>query len=118
MYQISKEFHFSASHVLNGLQEGHPCARLHGHNYVITCWFASKTLNDAGFVIDYRELDGIKTYIDDVFDHKHLNDILLELNPSAENIAKFMFDKLHSQYPLLFKIEVSETPKTKAIYEP
>jgi 6-pyruvoyltetrahydropterin/6-carboxytetrahydropterin synthase len=117
MYIISKEFHFSASHVLNGLKDDHPCKRLHGHNYVVSFSFKSETLNEVGFVIDYRELDPIKKYLDNIFDHRHLNDVMPELNPTAENIAKFLFDIFKKQFPLLFRVEVKETPKTRAIYE-
>jgi 6-pyruvoyltetrahydropterin/6-carboxytetrahydropterin synthase len=117
MYIISKEFHFSASHILNGLKDDHPCKRLHGHNYVVTYCFKSEELNEVGFVIDYRDLDPIKKYLDDVFDHRHLNDIMPGVNPTAENIAKFLHDTFKAQFPLLFKVEVCETPKTKAIYE-
>ena len=117
MYIISKEFHFSASHILNGLAENHPCERLHGHNYVVTFYFKSEKLNKVGFVIDYRDLDPIKKYLDDVFDHRHLNDIIADTNPTAENIAKFLYDTFKPQFPLLFKVKVCETPKTKAFYE-
>ena len=117
MYIISKEFHFSARHILNWLKNDHPCKRLHGHNYVITFYFKSEELNEVGFVIDYRDLDPIKKYLDDVFDHRHLNDIMPGVNPTAENIAKFLHDTFKAQFPLLFKVEVCETPKTKAFYE-
>lgn len=116
MYKISKQFAFSASHILNGLAENHPCGRLHGHNYVITVHLKSNSLTSAGFVKDYRELQFIKDYIDTNLDHRHLNDIF-EGNPSAENIAKQLFDIFKLQLPELYAIEVSETPKTTAIYE-
>ena len=117
MYRISKEFHFSASHILYGLKEGHPCLRMHGHNYVVTFCFRSEQLNEVGFVVDYRDLDTIKVFIDEVLDHRHLNDVIPGVNPSAENIAKYLFDRFYVQFPTLYKVKVSETPKTKAIYE-
>lgn len=117
MFKINKEFHFSASHVLNGLHQEHPCSRLHGHNYIVNFFFQSKETNEVGFVIDYRELEPIKEFIDDQLDHRHLND-LLPFNPTAENIAKFLFNKFKSLFPKLYKVEVSETPKTNACYEP
>ena len=49
MYRITKEFHFSASHQLFGLREGHPCARLHGHNYVVVVELAAEDLGPTGF---------------------------------------------------------------------
>jgi 6-pyruvoyltetrahydropterin/6-carboxytetrahydropterin synthase len=116
MYKIRKEFHFSASHILNHLPEDHPCSRLHGHNYIITCEFASKELNDVGFVIDYRALEPIKKFIDDNFDHRHLNDHMAR-NPTAENIARLLFTLFCGEFPTLVAVEVSETPKTSARYE-
>jgi 6-pyruvoyltetrahydropterin/6-carboxytetrahydropterin synthase len=116
MYIISKEFHFSASHVLNGLPDIHPCSRLHGHNYIITVFLKSEHLNSNGFVKDYRELDIIKKYIDEVLDHRHLND-QIPANPTAENIAKHIYNMARSYCPEVYKVSVSETPKTNATYE-
>lgn len=116
MYKISKEFAFSASHILEGLPESHPCSRLHGHNYVITVHLKAKELNVVGFVKDYRELDEIKQYIDDKLDHRHLNDIF-PFNPTAENMAKFLYETFSKDIPEIYAVEVSETPKTTAIYE-
>ena len=116
MYKISKEFAFSASHILIGLPSGHPCSRLHGHNYVVRVYLKSESLNEVGFVRDYRALDIVKKYIDDHLDHRHLND-LFSFNPSAENLAKFLYDKFKGDIPELYAVEVSETPKTSAVYE-
>jgi 6-pyruvoyltetrahydropterin/6-carboxytetrahydropterin synthase len=116
MYKINKRFTFSASHMLEGLSDGHPCARLHGHNYVVTLHLRTETLNEIGFVADYHDLDFVKKYIDRHLDHRHLNDVL-EFNPSAENIAKYLFDLFREKLPRLYALEVSETPKTSAIYE-
>ena len=69
MFRISKEFHFSASHQLHGLPEGHQCARLHGHNYIIRVTLASETLNEVGFVQDYGDLKPIGKWIDETLDH-------------------------------------------------
>lgn len=116
MYKISKQFAFSASHILEGLPTEHPCARLHGHNYVVTVHLKSETLNEVGFVKDYRELSLVKDYIDTELDHRHLNDVL-DFNPTAEQMAKYLFDLFKDKLPGLYAIEVSETPKTTAIYE-
>lgn len=116
MYKISKQFAFSASHILEGLSQDHPCSRLHGHNYIVIVHLKSEKLNETGFVKDYRELDNVKQYIDDRLDHRHLNDIF-PFNPTAENIAKFLYDTFKKEIPELYAVEVSETPKTTAIYE-
>jgi len=116
MYKISKQFAFSASHILDGLPSEHPCARLHGHNYVVTVYLKSETLNEVGFVKDYRELSLVKDYIDANLDHRHLNDVF-NFNPTAERIAKHFFDLFKDELPGLYAIEVSESSKTTAVYE-
>lgn len=125
MYTISKQFNFSASHVLNGLPDTHPCSRLHGHNYVIIVDLQGEELNEPGFVIDYRVLEPIKYYIDNTMDHRHLNDVLGEINPTAENIAAFLYYHIAEEMGHIFTskncwlkaVTVKETDKTAARYE-
>src|ERR1035437_9345823 len=116
MHIISKEFHFSASHILEGLREGHPCSRLHGHNYVLKVFLKGEP-NEIGFVQDYGELKPIKEYIKHELDHRHLNEVFPNLNPTVENMSKILFDHFKPQFPLLHAIELSETPKTNCRYE-
>jgi 6-pyruvoyltetrahydropterin/6-carboxytetrahydropterin synthase len=115
MFTISKEFHFSASHQLHGLAEDHPCMRLHGHNYVIKV-FLRGGLNKDGFVQDYNDLKPITDWVNNVLDHRNLNDVF-DFQTSVENMSKYIFDKFKPQFPLLFAVEMSETPKTNCRYE-
>ncbi len=120
MYKIKKEFHFSASHILNGLKKGHPCGRLHGHNYIVIICLKDDKLNSVGFVQDYGDLNLIKEFLDSHWDHRHLNDCYpfnnkVE-NPSAEQMARFIFVKFTEAYPKMHSVTVSETPKTTATY--
>jgi 6-pyruvoyltetrahydropterin/6-carboxytetrahydropterin synthase len=117
MFIVSKEFEFCASHQLEGLCEGHPCMRHHGHNYKVIVEMKSETLNDNGFVMDYREMQPIKDFIDGALDHKHLNDFW-DFQPSAENIAKKLYEIFKPRFPLISAITVKETDKTAARYEP
>lgn len=122
MYTISKTFLFSASHSLSGLPGNHPCRHLHGHNYVVIVEIQAETLDGPGFVVDYRALDPVKMYFDNVCDHKHLNDVF-DFNPTAENLAKHFFERLSDLCPTLRSdirlksITVKETDKTAARYE-
>ncbi|MFC9066710.1 6-pyruvoyl trahydropterin synthase family protein [Streptomyces harbinensis] len=121
MFMISKEFHFSASHVLDRLPSWHQCARMHGHNYVVVLELSARAedLTEAGFVRDYRDLDPFKKWLDDTLDDRHLNEALGEtISPSAENLAKWIFDAWVEQIPELAAVRVSETPKTWAVYRP
>ena len=118
MFQISKRFSFSASHQLGHLPEGHPCARLHGHNYDVEVVIQSPCLDDRGFCqVDYRDLDSFKNYLDDALDHRHLNDVL-EVRTTAENLARHLFGKAREVSPFVVAVRVSETPRTWAEYRP
>lgn len=116
MHTISKEFHFSSSHILYGLNENHPCARMHGHNYVLTMYF-SGDINNIGFVIDYRDLTAIKEFVDNCLDHRHLNDVFT-CNPTVENMSKEIYLMFKPDFEQLIAVELSETPKTSCRYEP
>ncbi len=116
MYQISKRFDFSASHQLVGLPPDHPCARLHGHNYQVEVILAAASLDPRGFVEDYGNLTDVKEILA-TLDHRHLND-LLDVSPTAENLAHWLYDRILPQHGKLVAVRVSETPKTWAEYYP
>ena len=120
MLTISKEFAFSASHVLAHLGEGHPCGRMHGHNYTVAVELAAAPgdLNEAGFVRDFNDLGKVKTWIDERLDHRHLNDVLDGINPSAEHIAQWIYRHWCDELPELTAVRVSETPRTWAEFRP
>lgn len=121
MFTITKEFHFSASHVLDRLPSWHKCARLHGHNYVVVLELSAPAdaLTDAGFVRDYSDLDAFRKWMDATLDHRHLNEAMGGgISPSAENLAKWIFDHWIGELPELTAVKVSETPKTWAAYRP
>jgi 6-pyruvoyltetrahydropterin/6-carboxytetrahydropterin synthase len=121
-YRISKDFAFSASHVLEGLPEGHQCGRLHGHNYVVRVTLESDVLDGHGFVVDYGDLKPFGAWLDAMCDHRHLNDVF-DGQPSAERMARQMADVLLLLVPAVpdhvrVTVAVSETPKTWAEYRP
>ena len=122
MFTISKEFSFSASHTLAELPEGHPCLRLHGHNYVVELVLAAEELDPSGFVVDYLDLKCVGAAIDDRLDHRHLNDVMPGPT-SAEGIARYIFDMAREVLPgpaasRLVAVRVGETPKTCAEFRP
>lgn len=120
-YTIQKEFAFSASHVLLDLPEGHPCGRLHGHNYVVRVILSGEELDSVGFLFDYGNLGPLKDYVDAHLDHRHLNDRLNE-NPTAEhlatNLARAFYALLDLPEGVAMAVGVSETPKTWAWWTP
>lgn len=122
MFTISKQFAFAASHVLSGLEDDHPCTRLHGHNYVVELVLSAEEVDRAGFVIDYRRLDAFKRFLDTRLDHTHLND-RLDVTPSAELLARFLHEWCMANLEAdivecLVAVRVSETPGTWAEHRP
>lgn len=117
-YTISKEFTFSASHTLRGLPEGHQCARIHGHNYVVRVEVTGD-LDEVGFVVDYATLGGLGVVIDDRLDHRHLNDVL-DINPTAELLSRHLTETAREVLDLpigtTVQVWVSETPRTWAVW--
>lgn len=121
-WRIGKEFHFSASHSLHGLPDDHQCSRLHGHNYVVVIEVSAAAVDPTtGFVLDYGDLAPFGRYIDDVLDHRHLNSVI-EGQTSAELLAQHLHGvalrMLALPEDVNVAIEVRETPKTYARYEP
>jgi len=113
MYTISKMFTFEASHWLPHVPEGHPCRRLHGHSYRVQVVLQSPIL-EGGFVVDFNDLNQLRAYLDEHFDHHHLNDIFL--NPTAEKIAEHLYFWCAERWPQTIAVRVSETAKTWAEY--
>jgi len=116
MYLISKRFEFSASHWIGGLVQDHPCAKLHGHNYVVEVVLESDKLDDVGFVRDYHELRPLKNFIDETLDHQHLNEALGHDQTTSEVLAKWLFDWCKDRWPETSCVRISETPRTWAEY--
>jgi 6-pyruvoyltetrahydropterin/6-carboxytetrahydropterin synthase len=121
-HTIGKRFTFSASHQLPDLPEGHKCARLHGHNYVVDVIVGADELVGPGFVTDFGELAPLKNYLDASFDHRHLNDTL-PAPPTSENLAEHLagwfIEHLEPHIAgRLITVRVSETESTWAQYNP
>jgi 6-pyruvoyltetrahydropterin/6-carboxytetrahydropterin synthase len=99
----------SGSHRLN-LNYESKCSNLHGHNWIITIYLESETLDENGMVEDFTH---IKRKIHDRLDHRNLNDVF-HFNPTAENIAKWICDELGEK---CHKVEVQESEGNIASYE-
>jgi 6-pyruvoyltetrahydropterin/6-carboxytetrahydropterin synthase len=120
MFTISVETHFWASHQLavpDGSKEP-----LHHHNWLVTAEVSSDRLNDMAVVMDFHELKQMVDNIADEFNNKALNETnsFQQNNPSAENVAKYIYDKLRAELPeglKLRNVKVVEQTGCSAIYE-
>lgn len=117
MFSIGKRFKFDAAHRLTTLPPNHKCSRLHGHTYHVTLTLEATRLDEHGFVLDYGDLAEFKTWVDDTLDHRYLNDVV-PVSPTAENLARWLFDLWTTRIPLLAEVEVCETESTFARYRP
>lgn len=111
--QITKEFTFDAAHHLPNVPAGHQCARMHGHTYRIEIELTGPNDPEMGWVRDFADVKVAWRPLDkEVFDHRVLNDTLE--NPTAENLALFIFDSLLDALPELSRVTVWETPTSSA----
>jgi 6-pyruvoyltetrahydropterin/6-carboxytetrahydropterin synthase len=127
MYRIGISYEFEAAHFLTEVPETHKCSRMHGHNYVVEIEMASESLNEEGFVIDYFNIKPIKTFIDENWDHRVLNEVV-DFNPTVENLARFLFKKFRGPSAALWSkayntngvflssVTIRETPSTYCTY--
>jgi 6-pyruvoyltetrahydropterin/6-carboxytetrahydropterin synthase len=95
MLTITRRYHFEAAHFLPHVPEGHKCKRMHGHNYEVEITVAG-LLNEAGFIVDFWDLDKLVQPLIDLIDHRTLNDIVGLANPTAENIAMWFLGRFES----------------------
>lgn len=107
MYYIQKRMEIAGCHHLQ-LSYPSKCENLHGHNWIVTIHCAAEELNEDGMVVDFTHL---KQQIHDKLDHKNLNEIL-DFNPTAENIAKWICD----QIPSCYQVSVQESEGNTATY--
>ncbi len=117
MFTISVETHFQASHQLilpDGSKEP-----LHSHDWVVTTTVSSENLDDMGVVMDFRALREMVLNVTAELDNTALGEVehFRQNNPSAENVAIYVYEKLRVELPEgmeLRSIEVVEEPGCSA----
>ncbi len=120
MYEIMIEDNFASAHQLKGY-EG-PCENLHGHTWKVQVFMTGEKLNKLGMLFDFKEAKSLLKELLDSFDHKNLNELEMfkETNPTAENIAKVIFQKYKdltgNRGIILSKVTVWESEVTCATY--
>lgn len=132
MFRVEREIHFSYAHRL----PDHPgkCARLHGHNGRVVIEVSSEKLNNQGMVRDFYEIkETLGRWLDETLDHRTLlsekdplaavlqkageKPVLMKEPPTAEAMAKLIFDEARRLKLPVTQVSLWETPTSCAVYE-
>jgi 6-pyruvoyltetrahydropterin/6-carboxytetrahydropterin synthase len=116
MYEISIETTFDAAHNLREY-EG-ICGQLHGHTYKALAKFRVKELQDSGIAVDFRHVKKLINEAAEYMDHQYINDLpeFSIQNPTAENIARYIYERVRAECSLIYSVSVWETPTSCATY--
>ncbi len=97
VYELKVITQFAAAHKLRDFKG--KCERLHGHNWRIEVILTGEKLNNAGLLIDFKEVKEATDGILEKLDHSFLNELpkFRDQNPSSENIAAYLFERLSSR---------------------
>jgi 6-pyruvoyltetrahydropterin/6-carboxytetrahydropterin synthase len=119
MYEVIIKREFSAAHMIKEI--GGRCEELHGHNFTVEATVTATELSSEGIMVDFRD---VKKWLDEILgglDHRCLNELasFSGVNPSSENIARFIFDRLAEKLPpgiALARVTVWESGDARVSY--
>ncbi|HYN86686.1 MAG TPA: 6-carboxytetrahydropterin synthase QueD [Pyrinomonadaceae bacterium] len=122
MFEVMIERNFSSAHQLRGYRG--KCENLHGHNYKIEIYARGRELDNIGLLVDFGELKGAADEVVAYLDHRNINELPPfdeELNPSAENLARYILERVAAsvgdERVQVYKVRCFETPTSVATYE-
>ena len=113
---LFRVFQIEAAHRLPNVPEGHKCARLHGHSFRIEIHLSGPVGADTGWVMDFADLRQAFQPLFDQLDHQYLNDVDGLDNPTSENLARWIWQRLSADLPLLSRVVVQETCNAGCVY--
>jgi len=123
MFEVSVEQTFAAGHALRNYKG--KCENVHGHNYRVRITMQGDQLDSTGLLVDFLDVKSLIGGVVDYLDHQFINDLpsFDELNPSAENIAKYFYDRvsvgLKNDVPVrVSEVTIWETDTSSAVYRP
>ncbi len=117
-YTVKVCSQFSSAHSLRGYKG--KCEDLHGHNWRVEISSYAENLNETGMVVDFKELKKALKEVTMDLDHKHLNELeyFENVNPTSENIARYVYEMILGNRPELNigEVTVWETDTSSAVY--
>jgi 6-pyruvoyltetrahydropterin/6-carboxytetrahydropterin synthase len=114
--EIFTELGFEAAHRLPHVPEGHKCARLHGHSFRVQVHVEGPVDPGTGWVLDFADVKAACAPLIDDLDHRYLNEIDGLENPTSEQVARWIWDRLLPTLPLLSAVTVRETCTSGCTY--
>ena len=122
MFEVMIERNFSSAHQLRGYKG--KCENLHGHNYKIEIYARGRELDHIGLLVDFGELKDAADEVVQYLDHRNINELPPfdeELNPSAENLARYILERVAARVgnerAQVYKVRCFETPTSVATYQ-
>jgi 6-pyruvoyltetrahydropterin/6-carboxytetrahydropterin synthase len=118
MYEIKVKANFSSAHNLRNYKG--KCERLHGHNWAIEAVFRYKKLDKDGMAVDFKDAKAMLKRALEEMDHSYLNELkdFKAVNPTSENIAKSIYDRVKKESITIKSISVWENDTSCATYTP
>lgn len=114
--EIFKLFHIEAAHRLPNLPASHKCSRLHGHSFRVKIYISGDPQPGTGWIMDFAELKRAFAPVFEALDHRYLNDIPGLENPTSENLACWIWQRLKPALPSLSKVIIAETCTSGCVY--
>lgn len=114
--EIFKEFTFEAAHHLPNVPADHKCRRLHGHSFKVAVYVEGGIGESSGWIMDFADLKRAFDPLYQVLDHHYLNEIEGLENPTSENLAVWIWQRLKPALPQLSKIVIKETCTSGCVY--
>jgi 6-pyruvoyltetrahydropterin/6-carboxytetrahydropterin synthase len=115
--RLVNEYRFEAAHRLPQVPPGHKCERLHGHSFKIELSIAGPVDPKTGWFIDFGVVNDVWAPLHERLDHNYLNEIEGLENPTSENLAKWIWDRMKEKLPSLVRVTVFETCDARCEYE-
>jgi 6-pyruvoyltetrahydropterin/6-carboxytetrahydropterin synthase len=114
--ELRKTFQFEAAHLLPHLPDTHKCRRLHGHSFKVEIAVRGPVQAHLGWVMDYADLSAAFQPLWVKLDHFYLNEVPGLENPTSENIALWIWERLEPVLPGLAEVVVAETCTARCSY--
>jgi len=114
--EIHKSFRLDSAHRLPNVPEGHPCGRIHGHSFHIEVHVEGAVGEASGWVMDFADIEKAFRPLHEQLDHRLLNEVEGLENPTSENIAIWIWQRLSGRLERLSRIVVAEAPESICVY--